>query len=264
MMILHTRCTAGLRLQHSTGSLRVPVATIGWGRYFAKKRGHEPSWVHRHVTDMWVKRAQADMFRSRSAYKLMQLDDKAKFLRKRQIVVDLGCYPGGWSQVVSNRSPAAASGGKGCKVISVDRLQMDPLPFITFIKGDVGDPATVKRVLEEMGEEQAGVVLSDMAPKMIGSQADDHLASADTARLAQSLAEQILKPGGTFVVKLFRGPELLKIEADLKTKFQKVRAVKPKASRLESPEIFLVCSQFGLPKVVQDELPPWRREPLQT
>eukprot|EP00746_Dinoflagellata_sp_MGD_P030104 gnl/MRDRNA2_/MRDRNA2_17130_c0_seq1.p1 gnl/MRDRNA2_/MRDRNA2_17130_c0~~gnl/MRDRNA2_/MRDRNA2_17130_c0_seq1.p1 ORF type:complete len:264 (+),score=44.32 gnl/MRDRNA2_/MRDRNA2_17130_c0_seq1:128-919(+) len=233
---------------------------VGWVRFFAKKKGHEPSWVHRHVTDMWVKRAQADSFRSRAAYKLMQLDDRGNFLRKRQVVVDLGCFPGGWSQVVLNRSPAATSGGKGCKLISVDRLQMDPLPYTNFIKGDVGDPATVQRILEEMKGDLAGVVLSDMAPKMIGSQADDHLASADTARLAISLAEQILKPGGTFVVKMFKGPELLKIEADLKTKYQKVQAVKPKASRLESPEIFLVCSQFGIPpKVVQDAIPPWRR-----
>jgi len=219
-------------------------------RTFATNKSKAAAWINRHIRDKYVVRAQADQYRTRAAYKIRQMDDRFSFFRKNQIVVDLGCFNGGWSQVAIERTYASSSDSK---VIGVDLLQTDPLDHLTFIKGDAGDPEIILKVLSELGEKKADVLCSDMAPKMIGVKQDDHLASAELSLLAGAFMEKVLKIGGWFIIKVFYGPELPKFRLYLDTRFQKVRSVKPGASREHSREMFLVCRHFiGRPDIAEE------------
>ncbi|PHJ25643.1 ribosomal rna large subunit methyltransferase [Cystoisospora suis] len=246
-------------------ALRVPaVVEYGGRRHFGsfeprvrnKKSSHTSEWIKRQITDRYVLKAQECNFRSRAAFKLEQLDDAYLFFRKNQIVVDLGAYPGGWSQVALDR--IRAGGGQG-KVIAVDPVAMDPLPNHTFIQGSVGQASTLHALLEELGERKADVVLSDMAPACIGVKQDDHLNSAELCLHASDLMEQILKLGGVFVTKMFMGSETNNFKVYLRSRFKKVSSAKPRydttsrlsslsqksrACRPESREMYFVCQGF--------------------
>mmetsp|Transcript_67853 Transcript_67853/g.198542 ORF Transcript_67853/g.198542 Transcript_67853/m.198542 type:complete len:250 (+) Transcript_67853:37-786(+) len=212
------------------------------GLLFAKK-GHSPQWIQRHVSDKYVQRAQENDYRSRSAFKLRQLDGQFSFLGPRATVVDLGCSAGGWSQVALERT-ATPSGRRSSVVVGVDKVHMEPLDYHHFIRGDVQDAITLAKVKEILQRQKATVVLSDMAPKMTGSKIDDHVASVDLCRAAARFAEQILKEGGWFVTKIFAGALADRHRGELEQRFRKVHIVKPKASREESRELYYVCAKF--------------------
>ncbi|KFH01020.1 ribosomal RNA methyltransferase (FtsJ) family protein [Toxoplasma gondii MAS] len=216
-------------------------AYSGEPRIRNKNSSHTSEWIKRQITDRYVLRAQERNLRSRAAFKLEQLDDDFLFFRKNQVVVDLGAYPGGWSQVALDR--IRAGGGEG-RVIAVDPVAMDPLPHHTFIQGSVGQAGTLQALLEELGESKADVVLSDMAPACIGVKQDDHLNCAELCLFASDLMEQVLKLGGTFVTKMFMGSETNNFKVYLRTRFKKVSSAKPRACRQESREMYFVCQHF--------------------
>eukprot|EP00397_Hematodinium_sp_SG-2012_P058618 GEMP01074359.1.p1 GENE.GEMP01074359.1~~GEMP01074359.1.p1 ORF type:complete len:273 (+),score=47.74 GEMP01074359.1:329-1147(+) len=210
------------------------------------------AWIQRHINDRYVIRAQQDLYRSRAAYKLKQMDDQFSFFKKNQTVIDLGCFNGGWSQVAIERSHASSTSSQ---VIGVDLVQTDPMDHFTFIKGDAAEQATIARVLSILGEKKADVIISDMAPKMIGIKQDDHLSSIELCLMAGTFMERTLKIGGWFVIKIFYGPQLAKFRLYLDTRFQKVRSVKPPASRKSSREMYLVCRHFIGRSDIAEEVP---------
>eukprot|EP00921_Rhytidocystis_pertsovi_P020719 GHVQ01033048.1.p1 GENE.GHVQ01033048.1~~GHVQ01033048.1.p1 ORF type:complete len:297 (+),score=32.09 GHVQ01033048.1:857-1747(+) len=215
-------------------------------RVVNKKGRHSTEWIKRQISDRYVLKAQEECYRSRAAYKLQQLDDKFLFLRRNQLVVDLGCYPGGWSQIASERVEAF-SGKDGTnvgRVIGIDKIRIDPLPNHTFLQGEVGKDELVSMLLKESGDRAADVVLSDMAPACIGVKVDDHLMSADLGLKALDLTEQILKVGGWFIVKMFMGSQIENYKVLLRSRFKSVKSAKPRASRMESPEMYFVCKEF--------------------
>mmetsp|Transcript_168867 Transcript_168867/g.324704 ORF Transcript_168867/g.324704 Transcript_168867/m.324704 type:complete len:241 (+) Transcript_168867:37-759(+) len=212
-------------------------------RLFAKK-GHSADWIKRHVSDRYVQKAQQDLYRSRAAYKLKQMDNDFSFLSKRSIVVDLGCFAGGWSQVALERIGAGHGRCLGM-VIGVDKVRMEPLDHHhRFVLGDVQEASTIQRVQEELQGRRASVVLSDMAPKMTGSKIDDHMASVELCRAAHRFAEAVLCEGGWYLTKIFAGALADQHRAELGSRFQKVRIVKPPASRSESPELYFLCKHY--------------------
>ncbi|KAL8447866.1 hypothetical protein Emed_004161 [Eimeria media] len=200
-------------------------------------------------------------YRSRSAFKLEQLDDEFLFLRKDRVVLDLGCYPGGWSQVAARRCLVGEELSDGTnetsastsRVIGVDIAQMDPLPLVQFIQGRVGDASTLRAVLQELRDQKADVVLSDMAPSCTGIRHEDHFNSMELCLYAADLMEQTLCVGGTFVVKVFMGSELANYKTYLKSRFELVRSAKPRACRQESREMYFVCIGFkGRDKISEE------------
>ncbi|CDI87419.1 ribosomal RNA large subunit methyltransferase J, putative [Eimeria praecox] len=225
---------------------------------------HSSEWIRRHITDPYIQRAQECEYRSRSAFKLKQLDDEYLFLRKDCVVLDLGCYPGGWCQIAAKRCLVAgheitdepnggASTPSTSRVIGVDVAQMDPLPNVQFIQGRVGDAKTLHAVLQALGDQKADVVLSDMAPACTGVRHDDHYNSVELCLYAADLMEQVLCLGGTFVVKIFMGSETGNYKTYLKSRFSRVASAKPRACRPESREMYFVCMGFkGRDKMSQE------------
>jgi len=215
----------------------------GLCRAAKKNKGHSLQWVQRHVKDRYVQRAQEDNYRSRSAYKLKQLDTQFSFLKSRHNVVDLGCWCGGWSQVALQRT-RCGSGTRPGLVIGVDLVSMEPLEHHHFVQGDIREPAVLQKVKQMLGDRAANVVLSDMAPKLTGNKHDDHMASMELCKHATLFAEAVLKEGGWFVTKVFDGALAKAYREDLQLKFGKVKIAKPAACRPESREVYYVCSQF--------------------
>jgi 23S rRNA (uridine2552-2'-O)-methyltransferase len=197
-------------------------------------------WLQRQLNDPYVERAKASGYRSRSAFKLIELDDKFALLKKGARVVDLGAAPGGWVQVALARGAAT--------VVGVDLLAMEPIPGATLIEGDFTDPATVARVkaaLDGQGKGgQADLALSDMAGNTTGHRPTDHMRVVALVEAAADFAEDALAPGGAFVAKVFQGGAEGELLARLKTRFESVRHAKPPASRKGSPETYLVAKGF--------------------
>jgi len=194
-------------------------------------------WLGRQLNDPYVAEAKAKGYRSRAAFKLIELDDKFHFLKSGARVLDLGAAPGGWSQVARARI-----GAKG-RVLGVDILDTDPLAGVEWMKLDLMSAAAPAAIRESLAG-PADVVLSDMASPTTGHRATDHLRTTALFEAALELAEGVLKPGGAFVGKVFQGgaaPELL---SRLKKSFRDVRHVKPPASRAESVELYLVALGF--------------------
>ena len=192
-------------------------------------------WIERQMADPYVKKAQAAGFRSRAAFKLLELQDKFKLIAPGDSVVDLGAAPGGWVQV------AQQLGAK--KVVGIDLLEIDPIPDAVLLKGDVADEAMMTRLLEELGD-KPNVVLSDMAANTTGHRQTDHLRTVALVELAIEFAFDTLKPGGTFCSKVFQGGTSAELLATLKHRFQEVKHAKPPASRTHSPEIYVVAKGF--------------------
>jgi 23S rRNA (uridine2552-2'-O)-methyltransferase len=203
-------------------------------------RRRKPSstrWLSRQLNDPYVAEARRLGYRSRAAFKLMELDERFHLLRPGQRVVDLGCAPGGWTQV------AVARVGRCGVVVGVDVTETAPLPGATLLTADIRDPATLAAIGNALGG-PADIVLSDMAPAATGHAATDHLRIIALAEDAFAVASEILKPGGAFVAKVFQGGAEGQLLAALKRDFVELRHAKPPASRAESAETYVVATGF--------------------
>jgi 23S rRNA (uridine2552-2'-O)-methyltransferase len=196
-------------------------------------------WLNEHVNDPYVKQAQKDGYRSRSSYKLIQLNEKDRLIRPGMLVVDLGSAPGGWSQVA-----ARLVGAKG-RVLATDILPMEPLKNVEFIQGDFTEEPVLKQVLDWLGDNKPDVVLSDIAPNISGIDSADQASSMYLVELALDMARQVLKPKGDFVAKVFQGTGSEEFLKDLRTSFDKVLIRKPAASRSRSREVYMVAKGFA-------------------
>ena len=193
------------------------------------------AWMHEHVTDVYVRRAKQEGYRSRSAYKLLEILEKDKLVRSGMTVVDLGAAPGGWSQVL-----APLVGSKG-QVIALDILEMEPMRGAVLIRGDFSDESTLKLLEEQMGNRSIDLVVSDMAPNISGVGLVDQARSIHLAELALEFARDRLKPGGDLLVKVFQGAGLDEFRKQLAAAFASVAVRKPKASRDRSSEFYLLA-----------------------
>jgi 23S rRNA (uridine2552-2'-O)-methyltransferase len=196
-------------------------------------------WLQRQLNDPYVARAKREGMRSRAAYKLMEIDDKARFLRKGARVVDLGAAPGGWSQVAAQRVSATEQG----RVIAIDILAMEPVPGVDFIALDFLD-RTAPDKLKDMIGGPADVVLSDMAANATGHARTDHLKIMALVEAAAEFAREVLAPGGTFLAKVLQGGTEAALLASLKRDYKSVKHVKPPASRTDSAELYLLATGF--------------------
>ena len=202
-----------------------------------KKHRFNKAWMHEHVTDPYVKEAQRLGYRSRSAFKLIELAEKDKLFRRGMSVVDLGAAPGSWCQVLRERL------GPQAKILAVDILPMTPLPGMTFVQADFSSDEGLAAVQAALGAARVDLVLSDMAPNLSGIDSVDQTRSVHLAELALEFASTALQPGGDFVVKLFQGAGLAEFQRAVAEHFVKVYVRKPKASRDRSREIFIVAKR---------------------
>jgi 23S rRNA (uridine2552-2'-O)-methyltransferase len=196
-------------------------------------------WLERQLNDPYVARAKREGMRSRAAYKLMEIDDKARFLKKGARVIDLGAAPGGWSQIAVQRVGAPQQG----RVIGIDILPMEPVPGVDFVTLDFLDraaPDTLKKMIGGF----ANVVLSDMAANAIGHARTDHLKIMALVEAAAEFAREVLAPGGTFLAKVLQGGTEAALLASLKRDYKSVKHIKPPASRADSAELYLLATGF--------------------
>ena len=193
------------------------------------------AWMHEHVTDPYVRRAKQEGYRSRSAYKLIEVLEKDKLVRLGMTVVDLGAAPGGWSQVLA---PLVGSAGR---VIALDVLEMAPVEGVAFIRGDFSETATLERLEKELSGRHIDLVISDMAPNISGVGLVDQARSVGLAELALEFARDRLKPGGSFLVKMFQGSGIDEFRKQLAESFTTVAVRKPRASRGRSSELYLLA-----------------------
>jgi len=215
-------------------SLKVRVKT-------AKRRSASSTrWLERQLNDPYVARAQAEGYRARSAFKLIELDEKYKLLGPGKRVVDLGAAPGGWSQVAAKR---VRSSDTNPLIVAIDYLDMDPIPGVVVLKQDFLDPEAPDAITRALGA-KADLVMSDMAAPTTGHRQTDHLRTMALCEAAVDFAGTILKPGGDFVAKVFRGGTEGELLASLKRNFATVHHVKPPASRAASVELYLVAKGF--------------------
>ena len=194
--------------------------------------------MHEHLTDPYVREAQAKGYRSRAAFKLIELVERDRLLRPGMTVVDLGAAPGSWSQVLQQRL------GRSGRIVAVDVLPMEPLAGVTFIRGDFREEQTLRAVADAVGARKADLVLSDLAPNISGIESADQANSVSLGERALEFAAHALQPGGGLVVKAFQGEGFAGLERRFKGRFDKVHVRKPKASRDRSREVFLVAKGF--------------------
>ncbi len=190
-------------------------------------------WLARQLNDPYVKRAKAEGYRSRAAYKLIELDEKFTLLKGVRAVVDLGIAPGGWSQVVRRITPAAA-------IVGIDLLPVDPIEGVTILQMDFMDDAAPGILMEKLGR-APDLVMSDMAANTVGHQQTDHLRTLGLAEAAAEFAIDVLAPGGTFIAKVFQGGTDRDLLTMLKRAFTTVKHAKPPSSRKGSPELFVIA-----------------------
>ena len=217
-----------------------PPATRNAAVKVRSARRRKPSsteWLSRQLNDPYVAEAQRLGYQSRAAFKLIELDDRFRLLLPRRVVVDLGCAPGGWTQVAVKRV-----GARGI-VVGVDLAETAPIAGAKILRADVHDPATVTAIRTELGG-LADVVLSDMAPATSGHAATDHLRIVALAEAAFAVASEILRPGGVFAAKVFQGGAEGPLLAQLKRAFSELRHAKPPASRAQSAETYVVAKGF--------------------
>lgn len=214
----------------ASGRGRVPVKV-------KKDRGRTASsraWLKRQLNDPYVAAARAKGYRSRAAFKLLELDEKFHLLKKGAKVLDLGAAPGGWSQVAAAR---------GATVVAADVLDIEPIPGVTFFQADLTDP-DVPAMLKQALDGPADLVLTDMAAPTTGHRATDHIRTIALVEIALEVALDTLKPDGVFVGKVFQGGSSNELLARLKKAFREVKHVKPPASRAESVELYVVAKGF--------------------
>ena len=195
-------------------------------------------WLKEHFSDEYVKRAQQAGYPSRAAFKLLELNEKDRLLKSGMTVVDLGAAPGGWSMVAKD-----LVGDKG-QVFALDILPMDSIPGVAFLQGDFTEQATLDALLTMLDGRPVDIVISDMAPNMSGKRSVDQPRSMYLVELALDCAQQILRPGGTFLAKIFHGEGAEAFAKVLKTQFKTVKYRKPKSSRARSREVYLLGQEF--------------------
>jgi 23S rRNA (uridine2552-2'-O)-methyltransferase len=198
-------------------------------------------WLQRQLNDPYVAKARTEGYRSRAAYKLKELDERYKLLRRGMRVVDLGAAPGGWSLVA-----AAATGSTETQplVVGIDYLEMDPIPGVILLQQDFTEDSAPAALIAALGGHKADLVLSDMAAPTTGHRATDHLRIVHLVEIAADFAIEVLAPGGTFVAKVFQGGTEHELLAMLKRHFASTLHAKPKASRAGSAETYLIARGF--------------------
>ena len=199
-----------------------------------KKHKFGKAWMNQHVSDHWVQEAQRLGFRSRAAFKLLELAEKDKLLRPGITVVDLGAAPGSWCQVLRQKL------GPKSLIVAVDLLPVDPIPGVRFVQGDFREESTLQALAAALEGRRAGLVLSDLSPNISGVASADQARSVLLGELAVEFAEGWLQPGGDLVVKAFQGAGLKELQRRLQAAFGKVYVRKPKASRDRSREVYLI------------------------
>ena len=207
-----------------------------------KSKKVNKNWLHAHINDPYVQAAQKDGYRARAAYKLKEIDETFKLIRPGQIVVDLGCAPGAWSQYLRRRlSPTGAAAGElNGTIISLDLLPMEPIEGVHYIQGDFRDESVLTQLEDVVQGRPVDVVVSDMAPNLSGHSTTDGARVAYLIELAVDFATRHLRPEGALVTKVFHGPgydELVKL---FREHFKVVKPLKPKSSRDKSAETFLI------------------------
>lgn len=217
----------GSRGPGSRGSVRAKIKKTGL-------KASSREWLTRQLNDPYVHAAKREGYRSRAAFKLLELDAKFHLLKKGMRVLDLGAAPGGWSQV------AAA---KGAHVVAADVLDMEAIPGVTFFQADLTDPDVPSLLIEALGG-AADLVMTDMAAPTTGHRATDHLRTSALAEIALEVAQDALRPGGNFVAKVFQGGAGQQLLDRIKKSFHGVKHVKPPASRADSVELYLVALGF--------------------
>ena len=217
-------------------SLKVRVKTSD------KRKLSSTLWLQRQLNDPYVQKAKRDGYRSRAAYKFIEIDERYHLLKAGQRIVDLGCAPGGWAQVAADKT-GAAQGRASAIVVGIDLLDVEPIPGVVFEKLDFTDPAAPDRLRAMLGGEADGV-LSDMAANTIGHKKTDHIRIIALAEMAVAFAREVLAPGGYFLAKVFQGGTENDLLADLRRDFAVVRHVKPKASRQDSAELYVLATGF--------------------
>jgi 23S rRNA (uridine2552-2'-O)-methyltransferase len=203
-------------------------------------RSSSRSWKERQLKDPYVLKARRDGWRSRAVYKLEQIDQKERLLRKGMLCVDLGAAPGSWSQYVTEKLKGDV------RIVAVDLLLMDSLPSVEFILGDFTDVEVLAAMKMAIGDTPVDLVISDMAPNISGNRAIDQPRSMYLAELAMELCKEVLKPGGNFICKLFQGEGIDEYIVAARAAFKRVKVMKPKASRPGSREVYLVARNYRL------------------
>ena len=197
-------------------------------------------WLQEHFNDMYVKKAQAEGYRSRAAYKLMEIDQKEQLLKPGMVVVDLGAAPGGWTQYISRKLD-----GRG-RIIALDLLPMDALAGVEFIEGDFQEDTVLKQLTDLIPGLSVDVLLSDMAPNMSGTAAIDIPKAMYLAELAFDFAGKMLKPNGTLLMKIFHGAGFDSLIKEARQQFERVTIRKPDASRARSRETYLLAKGYHI------------------
>lgn len=192
-------------------------------------------WLKRQLNDPYIAKAEMEGWRSRAAFKLIEINDKIDVLAPGKTVVDLGAAPGGWCQVAAKA---------GCKVIGLDLLEMDPIADVTFFQMDFMDDDAPETLIDAMGGAPADIVMSDMAPNTTGHKSTDHLQIMALVELAYDFAVQVLAPEGTFIAKVRQGGTENDLLSQMKKDFKTVKHIKPPASRKESSETYVVALGF--------------------
>jgi 23S rRNA (uridine2552-2'-O)-methyltransferase len=233
--MVRQRKGGGVEQRGGSRKLAVKLRTAK-GRKTASTR-----WLQRQLNDPYVEEAKRRGYRSRAAFKLIEIDDKYRLLKPGMTVVDLGAAPGGWSQIAAERVGSVEGRGQ---VLAVDLAAIEPLPGVEVLTLDVSAENALASIRTYLKGGRADVVMSDMASPATGHRATDHLRVIALVEAALDLAEDVLKPGGTFLAKVFQGGAGGELVARLKRSFAKVQHVKPKASRPESPEVYVLATGF--------------------
>lgn len=200
------------------------------------RKSSSTRWLERQLNDPYVKRAKAENYRSRAAYKLLELDERFGLLRGVKSVVDLGIAPGGWSQAVRRKAP-------GARIVGIDLLPTDPIEGVAILQMDFMDEAAPGRLRDALGG-PADLVLSDMAANTVGHQQTDHLRTMALVETGLEFAREILRPGGAYVAKVLAGGADSQLVAELKRSFASVKHAKPPASRKDSSEWYVIAQGF--------------------
>lgn len=198
------------------------------------------NWLHDHVNDPYVKLAQKEGYRARAVYKLKEIDEAERLVKPGQVIVDLGCTPGSWSQYVRNKLAGKEGGGVHGTIIGLDMLPMEPIADVHFIQGDFREESVLNQLEDVLQGRKVDLVLSDMAPNLSGVAVTDAARVEHIIELALEFARAHLKPSGALLVKCFNGPGYTQLVEKFREEFKNVSSKKPKASRDKSSEIFLL------------------------
>ena len=200
-----------------------------------KLKKSSKNWLQRQLNDPFVIKARREGYRSRAAFKILEIQEKFNIVNKNSVVLDLGAAPGGWSQILSQIAK---------KVVAIDLLPMDPIPNVNFVLGDFTNDLNMKKLEELLPNGKADVIVSDMAPNTCGIGKVDHLRIMGLIETVYDFCKYCLNPGGAMVAKVFRGGAEAELLVDMKKHFRKVSHFKPNSSRKESPEIYLIATDY--------------------